>query len=163
MCNEGCDMTNFGTVLQRDFSWQCYGCGKCNEKGLQAETIKTNEGYLCEWNTDTDFVAHPGKYHHGLITTICFCHGAWAATSECYLAEGKKIVDPLEYFYVNKSINYEVLQPIPLQTTVDILAQVKLQSDYLIADVEFKIQRGNNFYATARTNLFRVHADQMKF
>ncbi len=148
--------------LQQEFSWHCYGCGKCNETGLQAETVKTEKGYLCKWYTNADHVAHPGKYHHGLITTICFCHGAWAATAESYEVVGKKITNPLDYFYVNRSINYEILKPISLKSTISILANVSLDSNNS-ATVEFDIRLGEELCARAKTNLVRVYASEMEF
>lgn len=148
--------------LQQEFFWHCYGCGKCNEKGLQAETVKTDDGYLCEWFTLKDHVAHPGKYHHGLITTICFCHGAWAATAESYDLEGKEIFNPLEYFYVNHRIGYEILKPIKLNSTARILAKVSLALNNT-AEVSFEISVENELCATAKTELKKVYANEMEF
>lgn len=155
-------MTIQKTPLQQEFTWGCYGCGKCNEKGLQAETVKTDEGYLCEWHTNEVHVAHPGKYHHGLLTTICFCHGAWSATAESHEAEGKKITNPLEYFYVNRSISYEILKPIPLQKIISILANVSLDRNES-AIVEFEIRLEKDLCARASTELVRVNAGDMEF
>lgn len=155
-------MSDRENPLQQDFSWHCYGCGKCNEKGLQAETIKTKDGYLCEWHTREEHTAHPGKYHHGLLTTICFCHGAWSATSESYDAEGKEISNPLDYFYVNKSITYEILKPIKLNSTASILANVTLGSNGS-AKVDFQVKVENEVCAKAKSKLIRVYADEMEF
>lgn len=155
-------MTNQKKPLQQKFSWHCYGCGKCNDKGLQAETTKTEEGYLCEWDTLEEHVAHPGKYHHGVIATICFCHGAWAATAESYETEGEEIGDPLKYFYVNRKISYEIIKPIPLNSTAVILATVSLSSTKS-AKVDFEIRVKNELCARAKTELVRVNASDMEF
>lgn len=155
-------MTFKTDALQRHVSWQCYGCGKCNEKGLLAETVKVADGYLCEWDTVEDHVAHPGKYHHGVITTICFCHGAWAATAERYAAENKALADPLEYFYVNQRIVYDILKPIKLSATASILAKVTLDAPES-AQVDFEISVDGDLCATATTRLKKVYATEMAF
>lgn len=148
--------------LQNGFAWHCYGCGQCNERGLKARTVKTRDGYLCQWHPGDEHVAHPGKTHHGLITTICFCHGAWAATAERYHLEGKTIEDPLEYFYVNRSINYEIDKPIAVNSSVSILADVSLGADDT-ARVGFEIRVDRDLCAVAETTLVRVHATTMAF
>jgi len=155
-------MDNYHGPLQSDFSWHCYGCGKCNESGLQAETIKTKEGYLCRWEAVEEHVAHPGKYHHGLITTICFCHGAWSATAENYERDGNVITDPLEYFYVNRKISYEVHKPIPLNSIALIYAKVRLGDD-ATAEVNFEVLVDEVVCATATTDLVKVYATVMEF
>ena len=155
-------MNKKSAPLQSGFSWNCYGCGKCNERGLQAKTIKTEKGYLCNLETQEEYVAHPGKYHHGLITTICFCHGAWSATAESYEAEGKSIADPLEYFYVNKKISYEIQKPIPINATASIYARVHLGNDST-AEVDFEVLVDKVVCATAKTSLVKVYATEMVF
>ncbi len=148
--------------LQSGFGWKCYGCGRCSATGLHAETFKTEEGYVCEWPTQEAHVAHPGKYHHGLITTICFCHGAWAATAQAHDREGRELVEPLDYFYVNKRISYEILQPIPLNSVARIVAKVSLASN-VKAEVDFEVRVEGVVCAVAGTELLRVDAADMAF
>lgn len=148
--------------LQSGFAWHCYGCGRCSPTGLHAETVKTDEGYVCEWPTQADHVAHPGKYHHGVITTICFCHGAWAATAQCHEVEGRVLAEPLDYFFVNQSISYEILRPIPLNAVAIILAKVSLASNTQ-AKVDFEVRVDDAVCAVASTRLQRVDAGQMEF
>jgi len=148
--------------LQSGFAWKCYGCGRCSQTGLHAETVRTDEGYVCEWLTQEDHVAHPGKYHHGLITTICFCHGAWAATAQCHEEEGRVLAEPLDYFFVNRKISYEILRPIPLKSVARILAKVSLTSG-TDAEVDFEVRVEGELCAVARTALSRVNAEDMAF
>jgi hypothetical protein len=148
--------------LQHLVDWSCYGCGVANESGLQAKTYRSADAYICEWFADPRYVAHPGKLHHGLVTTLCFCHGAWAATATAYRAEGRELDGSPEYFYVNQSLNYEILRPIPISTLVRLEATTELSGDR-IAEVTISVFAGGERCAVAKTDLIRKYASEMEF
>jgi len=149
-------------AFQHLVDWQCYGCGTANESGLQAKTYRSADAHICEWFADPKYVAHPGKLHHGLVTTLCFCHGAWAATATAYRAEGREVDGPPEYFYVNQSLNYEILRPIPISTLVRLEATAELSADEN-AKVTISVFAEGKKCAVAKTKLIRKYASEMEF
>jgi hypothetical protein len=88
-------------ALQDLVDWECYGCGRFNELGLQIKSFWSGDELICDWRPKPFHAGHPGKLHHGVTATICFCHGAWAATAMAHRNEGREIQNPVEFFYLN--------------------------------------------------------------
>jgi hypothetical protein len=148
--------------LQDNVKWNCFGCGTENAFGLKIKSYADQKSYICEWEAEEKYEAHPGKYHHGILTTICFCHGAWAAIAEDYKNSNKVLADPLDSFYVNESITYNVKKSIPVGAKILIKAQVQLVSGN-IAEVKFNIYANNELSAVASTKLNKKYSTEMAF
>ena len=150
------------TLLQDLVDWQCYGCGRLNELGLQIKSYWSGDELVCNWLPKSFHAGHPGTLHHGVTATIMFCHGAWAATSRAHRNEGREIQNPIEYFFSNRSLRFDVLSPIPIESTVTLRAKVvRLEGDE--ADVATSAYAEETECARGETHLVRVSADEMEF
>ncbi|MBT3511378.1 MAG: hypothetical protein HN472_17770 [Nitrospina sp.] len=149
-------------ALQDNVKWNCYGCGTENSFGLKIKSYVDQKDYICEWEAEEKYEAHPGKYHHGVLTTICFCHGAWAAIAEDCKKSNRDLIDPLEAFYVNESITYNVINPILVGSRILIKARVTLVSGN-VAEVTFNIFANSVHCAEAKTKLNKKYAAEMVF
>jgi hypothetical protein len=149
-------------ALQDLVEWQCYGCGKNNELGLQIKSYWSGDDLVCNWQPKPFHAGHPGNLHHGVTATICFCHGAWAATAMSHRNERREIKHPIEYFYLNRSLQFEILKAIPIESTVTFRASVK-KLDAQSAVVSTGAFVGDEKCAQAETRLVRVSAEEMEF
>lgn len=57
----------------------CFGCGPANEKGLQINSIRKDNGLELKFTPSEEHQAFPGMVNGGIIGTLLDCHGNWAA------------------------------------------------------------------------------------
>ena len=146
-------------ALQDLVDWECYGCGRLNASGLQIKSYWSDDELVCDWEPQAFHVGHPGKLHHGVTATLCFCHGAWAATSAAHRQEGREMQNPVEFFYINQSLWYESLNPISIESTVTFRARVTALEGGEAA-VETGAYVGDLQCVKAQTRLVRVSAEE---
>ena len=151
-----------GPALQDLVDWGCYGCGRLNEQGLQIKSYWSGDELVCNWQPSEFHIGHPDNLHHGVTATIMFCHGAWAATAMAYRKEGREFEKAVEYFYVNRRLQFDVLKPIPITSTVTFKAIVDQLTDEN-ADVSSTASVGDVDCAIGKTHLERVSANDMEF
>ncbi|MDX1431609.1 MAG: hypothetical protein R3286_04090 [Gammaproteobacteria bacterium] len=149
-------------ALQDLVDWQCYGCGRNNEMGLRIKSYWFGDELVCDWHPKPFHAGHPGNLHQGVTATICFCHGAWAATAMAHRNEGREIQNPVQFFYINRSLHFDALRAIPIDSTVTFRASV-LTLDRASATVSTGAFVGDEKYAQAETHLIRKTADEMEF
>ena len=53
----------------------CFGCGKCNEDGLQLKSYRIKGGLLAKISLQKKHLCFPGIISGGIITTLFDCHG----------------------------------------------------------------------------------------
>jgi len=105
--------------------WQCYGCGRLNEHGLQIKSHWEGEEVVCHWEPKPFYVGHPGRLQGGVIATAVICHAVWAATAVAHRREGCEIREPLDYSYGTTSLRLDLLKPTPIESTITLRARVK--------------------------------------
>ena len=94
--------------------WQCYGCGRPNEHGLQIKSHWQGEEIVCTWRPNPYHVGHPGRLQGGLIATIVICHGVWAASAAAHKNEGRELREPLALTYSTTSLKLDLVKPGPI-------------------------------------------------
>ena len=57
----------------------CFGCGPANEKGLQIDSHRIENGLELFFETRTEHQAFPGMINGGIIGSLLDCHGNWTA------------------------------------------------------------------------------------
>jgi acyl-coenzyme A thioesterase PaaI-like protein len=57
----------------------CFGCGPCNEQGLQIKSHVDGELVTARWKPSPHHHAFPGVLNGGIIGAILDCHSNWAA------------------------------------------------------------------------------------
>ena len=105
--------------------WQCYGCGRLNEHGLQIKSHWEGDEVVCRWRPQLFHMGHPGRLQGGVIATAVICHAVWTATAVAHRKEGREIREPLEYSYGTTSFRLDLLKPTPLDGTLTLRARVK--------------------------------------
>ena len=67
--------------VQRKFAPKsiCFGCGPANEKGLQIDSHRIENGLEMHFMPNEDHQAFPGMINGGIIGTLLDCHGNWTA------------------------------------------------------------------------------------
>ena len=70
-----------GHGVQRQYAPNsiCFGCGPANEKGLQIDSHRCEEGLEMRFTPSEEHQAFPGMINGGIIGSILDCHGNWAA------------------------------------------------------------------------------------
>jgi acyl-coenzyme A thioesterase PaaI-like protein len=111
--------------FQDRVDWQCYGCGRLNEYGLQIKSNWEGEEMVCRWQPKPFHVGHPGRLQGGIIATAVICHAVWTATAFAHQKEGRTIREPLDYAYGTTSLRLDPLKPTPIEGPVTLRARVK--------------------------------------
>jgi acyl-coenzyme A thioesterase PaaI-like protein len=104
--------------------WQCYGCGRLNEHGLQIKSHWEDDEVVCHWRPKPFHVGHPGTLQGGVIATALICHAVWTATATALRREGREIREPLDFTYSTTSLKLELLKPTPIESTLTLRARV---------------------------------------
>ncbi len=69
--------------LQRTYaaSSHCFGCGPANPKGLQINSVVSEDGktVVAEWKAEKHHEAFPGMLNGGIIGALLDCHSNWTA------------------------------------------------------------------------------------
>ena len=105
--------------------WQCFGCGRLNEHGLQIKSHWEGDEIVCRWQPQPFHVGHPGRLLGGIIATAVICHSVWAATAVAHRRQGREIREPLDYAYGTKSLKLDLLKPTPIEGILTLRARVK--------------------------------------
>jgi acyl-coenzyme A thioesterase PaaI-like protein len=104
--------------------WQCYGCGRLNQHGLQIKSRWEGDQVVCRWQPQPFHVGLPGWLQGGVIATAIVCHALWTATATACRDEGIAIEEPMPFAYSTTSLHLECLEPIPVDEVVTLRARV---------------------------------------
>jgi acyl-coenzyme A thioesterase PaaI-like protein len=135
--------------------WQCYGCGRLNDHGLQIKSYWSGDEVTCTWRPQPFHVGHPGRLQGGLIATIVICHDVCAATAAAHRKEGREIREPLDFAYRTTSLKLDLLKPVPIDCVLNFRARVKDMNDGR-ATVVCSVLVSGEEYARAETLHLRV-------
>jgi acyl-coenzyme A thioesterase PaaI-like protein len=110
--------------FQNLVDWQCYGCGRSNEHGLQIKSQWEGDEVVCRWKPQPFHVGLPGRLQGGVIATAIICHALWTATATACRDEGMAIREPMPFAYGTTSLKLDFLEPIPVDGLVTLRAHV---------------------------------------
>ena len=120
--------TDMGAGVQRQYAPNsiCYGCGPANEKGLQIDSHRCEDGLEMRFTPSEEHQAFPGMINGGIIGALLDCHGNWAAAIAIMDEQG--LDEPP--CTVTASYTIKLRRPTPSGVELHILAQVtELQED----------------------------------
>ena len=103
----------------------CFGCGPANKKGLRIQSFRTENGLEMKFETKSEHQAFPGIINGGIISTLLDCHGNWAATM-ALMDKNEGDIPPCT---VTASFSMKLRRPTPINTTLEISANIKQISD----------------------------------
>jgi acyl-coenzyme A thioesterase PaaI-like protein len=104
--------------------WECYGCGRLNDHGLQIKSQWDGEDVVCRWQPKAFHVGLPGRLQGGVIATVVICHALWTATATACRNEGIDIEEPMTFAYTTTSLQMEFMAPVPVDAIVMLRARV---------------------------------------
>jgi acyl-coenzyme A thioesterase PaaI-like protein len=104
--------------------WQCYGCGRLNEQGLQIKSRWDGDDVVCRWQAQPFHVGLPGRLQGGVIATAIICHAVWTATATACRDEGIDIAEPMDFAYSTTSLALEFLAPTAVDAVMTLRARV---------------------------------------
>ena len=110
--------------FQNLVDWQCYGCGRLNEHGLQIKSQWEGDEVVCRWQAQPFHVGLPGRLQGGVIATAIICHALWTATATACRNERVAIEEPMPFAYSTTSLRIEFLEPIPVDGHLTLRARV---------------------------------------
>ncbi len=118
-------------AFQDQFEWEnhCWGCGGCNEHGLQIKSYWSGDEAICTWQPKRYHAGPPGALNGGIIATIIDCHCAWTAMAAAYRAEGREIGTEPRLWFVSGSLQVTYLRPTPMTEPVVLRARVNEQGE----------------------------------
>ena len=117
-----------GDGVQRQYAPTsiCFGCGPANEKGLQIDSHRCEEGLEMRFTPSEEHQAFPGMINGGLIGSLLDCHGNWAAAIALMDAAG--LEEPP--CTVTATYSISLRRPTPAGVELHVLAEVEdLQDD----------------------------------
>ncbi|HLN13860.1 MAG TPA: PaaI family thioesterase [bacterium] len=142
-------------AFQDRVDWQCYGCGRLNDHGLQIKSYWHGDEIVCAWRPEPYHVGHPGRLQGGVIATIAICHGVWAATAAAHKQEGRELREPLDFTYSTTALKLDLVKPVPIDCVLTFRAKVSDMHDGR-ATVSCSVLVGGEEHARAETEHVRV-------
>jgi hypothetical protein len=85
-------------ALQDLVDWQCFACGRLNQRGLRIKSYRARDELVCSWRADPVYVAHR--------------------------RQGREIREPIDFTYGTESFRLDLLKPFPLESAVTFGARV---------------------------------------
>ena len=109
--------------VQRQFAPNsiCFGCGPANEKGLQIDSYRCEQGLELRFIPNDEHQAFPGMINGGIIGSLMDCHGNWAAAVA--LMDGHNLEEIPCTVTANYSISLK--RPTPAGVELYILAEIE--------------------------------------
>ncbi len=109
--------------VQRQFAPNsiCFGCGPANEKGLQIDSYRCEQGLELRFTPNDEHQAFPGMINGGIIGSLMDCHGNWAAAVA--LMDGHNLEEIPCTVTANYSISLK--RPTPAGVELYILAEIE--------------------------------------
>jgi len=123
----------------------CFGCGPANEKGLQIDSHRCENGLELFFTPSDEHQAFPGMINGGIIGSLMDCHGNWAAAIALMDRSGAN--EPPCTVTANYSISLR--RPTPAGVELYILAEIDdLQDDR--ANVSLTLSAEGKICATGK-------------
>ncbi|HIA90075.1 MAG TPA: PaaI family thioesterase [Candidatus Poseidoniales archaeon] len=111
-----------GGGVQRQYAPNsiCFGCGPANEKGLQIDSHRIDNGLELFFQPLPEHQAFPGMINGGIIGSLLDCHGNWTAAIALMEASGDD--EPPCTVTANYSVKF--LRPTPHDVRLHVTSQV---------------------------------------
>lgn len=123
----------------------CFGCGPANEKGLQIDSFRIENGLSMQFVPSDEHQAFPGMINGGIIGTLLDCHGNW--TAAIAIMDERGMDEPP--CTVTASYSIKLRRPTPLDKTLDITSQViDIEGDKV--NVEMTLEADGKVCATGK-------------
>lgn len=123
----------------------CFGCGPANEKGLQIDSFRIENGLSMQFVPGDEHQAFPGMINGGIIGTLLDCHGNW--TAAIAIMDERGMDEPP--CTVTASYSIKLRRPTPLDKTLDITSQViDIEGDKV--NVEMTLEADGKVCATGK-------------
>jgi acyl-coenzyme A thioesterase PaaI-like protein len=103
----------------------CYGCGRLNEHGLQIKSYWDGDETVCIFQPKPYHTAIPGYVYGGLIASLIDCHSTGTAAAAAYRAAGRSMDTDPPFRFLTASLHVDYLRPTPIDTPLEIRAQIK--------------------------------------
>jgi len=123
----------------------CFGCGPANEKGLQIESYRIENGLAMKFETSEEHQAFPGMINGGIIGTLLDCHGNW--TAAIAIMDERELEEPP--CTVTASYSIKLRRPTPLDKTLEVTSQV-VEIDGDKVNVEMTLEADGKVCATGK-------------
>ena len=115
----------------------CFGCGPANEKGLQIDSHRIENGLELFFETRTEHQAFPGMINGGIIGSLLDCHGNWTAAIAIMEARG----DDEPPCTVTANYSVKLLRPTPYDARLHVTSQVvELDGDRAKIEMELSAE-----------------------
>ena len=107
----------------------CFGCGPCNDDGLQIKSYSTNQGVMATWTASEKYDNGFGFVNGGIISTLLDCHSAASVMKETVKRYGDFCIDNFEHFddkhpvYLTNQINVTFRRPILLHSEITLFSE----------------------------------------
>jgi len=98
----------------------CFGCGPANEKGLQIDSYRIENGLEMFFEPNDEHQAFPGMINGGIIGSLLDCHGNWTAAIALMDASGES-EPPCT---VTAGYSVKLLRPTPHGEKLHITSQI---------------------------------------
>lgn len=123
----------------------CFGCGPANEKGLQIDSFRIENGLSMQFVPSDEHQAFPGMINGGIIGTLLDCHGNW--TAAIAIMDERGMDEPP--CTVTASYSIKLRRPTPLDKVLDITSQViEIEGDKV--NVEMTLEADGKVCATGK-------------
>jgi acyl-coenzyme A thioesterase PaaI-like protein len=127
-------------ALQDQFATKsiCFGCGPCNEQGLQIKSVVEGDLVIAHWKPQPHHHAFPGVLNGGIIGAILDCHSNWAAAWALRASDNPKGLPCT----VTAEFAVKLRKPTPMDKTLTLTArcvkvdgkQATIHTDLTIGD-----------------------------
>ena len=115
----------------------CFGCGPANEKGLQIDSHRIENGLELFFETRAEHQAFPGMINGGIIGSLLDCHGNWTAAIAIMESRGED--EPPCTVTANYSV--KLLRPTPYDARIHVTSQVvELDGDRAKIEMELSAE-----------------------
>ena len=123
----------------------CFGCGPANEKGLQIDSFRIENGLSMQFVPSDEHQAFPGMINGGIIGTLLDCHGNW--TAAIAIMDERGMDEPP--CTVTASYSIKLRRPTPLDKVLDITSQViEIEGDKV--NLEMTLEADGKVCATGK-------------
>ena len=138
-------MSGIGVQRQYAPTSICFGCGPANEKGLQIESHRIENGLRMEYTPESHHQAFPGMINGGIIGTLLDCHGNWTA-AVAWMDQNEEKEPPCT---VTASYSVQLRRPTPDNTLLHVTSQITSIEDDRV-HVELLLEADGKVCATGK-------------
>ena len=136
----------------------CFGCGACNQQGLQLKSRWLEPGVRseCQFQPQPWHCAGPTTcVNGGIMATIIDCHAICTAMAASYLAEGRELSSLPAIHYATARLDVSYVRPAAIDQPLRAMARMMAMGDKK-AELAVELSSGAHLCATATVLAVRV-------